>query len=410
MDHYWLAFAIPLFLILIGLEYTLSTWMNKDYFRFNDSVANLSVGIAERLLDLFTVGIFYGVYDYLHKEYAILPIQPSIWTWIALFLATDFVWYWYHRLAHQVNLFWAAHVVHHQSEEFNYTVSARITLFQAIIRTGFWAILPVIGFPAEMITTLLLFHGLYPFFIHTRTIGKLGILEYVLVTPSHHRVHHASNPNYLDKNYGDVLIIWDKLFGTFASETEVPVYGLTKPLKSHSFLWQQFHFLLELAEATRRTPGFWAKISLVLGRPDQVDGNIRDQLATRFLPDSLPTDSLQAIPKTRFRGYVAGQMGGILLLLFALLLAEARIPGLEQGLIAVFILLTLINCGAILEQRRWVLHLELARLVVLWAILHAVTSSPMLAYIGGLAWWAYQANIQRYYFGFLYGLSKQPVR
>ncbi|GAB2603486.1 sterol desaturase family protein [Spirosoma areae] len=413
MNHYWLALAIPLFLLLIGLEWGLSVWMKKSYFRFNDSVANLSVGIAERLLDLFTVGIFYGVYDYLHKHYGLLSIQPSVWTWVALFLATDFVWYWYHRLAHEVNLFWAAHVVHHQSEEFNYTVSARITLFQAVIRTGFWAILPIIGFPADMITTLLLFHGLYPFFIHTRTIGKLGLLEYVLVTPSHHRVHHASNPAYLDKNYGDVLIIWDKLFGTFAPETEAPVYGLTKPLRSHSFLWQQFHFLLELAEATRRTPGLWAKIRLVFGRPDRVDGDIRDHLATRFLPDSSPADSRQATPKTRFRGYVTGQMAGVLVLLFALLLGEAYVPGLEQGLLAVFILLTLINCGAILEQRRWVLHLELARLVVLWAVLYAVTGSPILiilAYIGGLSWWAYQSRIQRYYFGFLYGLSKQPIQ
>ncbi len=412
MHQSWLALAIPLFLTLIGLEYALSRWMKKSYFRFNDSIANLSVGIAERLLDLFTVGIFYGVYDYLHSHYALLPIQPSFWTWAALFFATDFIWYWYHRLAHEVNLFWAAHVVHHQSEEFNYTVSARITLFQAVIRTGFWAVLPVIGFPAEMITTLLLFHGLYPFFIHTRTIGKLGILEYVLVTPSHHRVHHASNPLYLDKNYGDVLIIWDKLFGTFTPETEEPVYGLTKPLRSYSFLWQQFHFLFELFEAARQTPGFGAKIRLLTGRPDRVDGRIRDKLAIRFLPGSNQMNSAHTMSQSRLRGYVVGQMAGVLLILFALLLIEERVPGLWQGLFAVIILLTLINCGAILEQRQWVLHLELTRLVVLWGFLYAATGNPMLiilAYIGGLSWWAYQATIQRYYFGFLYGIAKQQT-
>ena len=105
--------------------------------------------------------------------------------------------------------------MHHQSEEFNATVSACVTVFQAVIRTGFWSVLPVLGFAADMITTLLLVRSLYPFFIHTRTVGKSGVPEYVLVTPFHHRVHHASNPIYLDKNYGDVLIIWDKLFGTF---------------------------------------------------------------------------------------------------------------------------------------------------------------------------------------------------
>jgi sterol desaturase/sphingolipid hydroxylase (fatty acid hydroxylase superfamily) len=407
----WLAIAIPFFLLMIGLEYGVAKAMKKVYFRFNDSVANISVGIAERLLDLFTVGAFYGVYEYLHRYYALLNIQPSVWTWVALFFATDFVWYWYHRLAHEVNLFWAAHVVHHQSEEFNYTVSARITVFQAIIRTGFWAILPVIGFPAGMITTLLLFHGLYPFFIHTRTIGKLGILEYILVTPSHHRVHHASNPQYLDKNYGDVLIIWDKLFGTFAPEVEEPVYGLTKPLRSYSFLWQQFHTLLELIEATRRTPGVCAKSQLLFGPPDRIDRQIRDQLATRFFVATHPLTLVQSI--IRLRGYVVGQIIGLLLLLFGLMLFEHQIPVLWQAIMALFILLTLVNCGAILEQRQWVIHLELARLIVLWTFLYIATGDPImivLAYIGSLCWWVYQSLIQRVYFNFLFGLTKQPIQ
>ena len=417
ISSYWLALAIPFFLLLMVLEHALARWQRKDYHRFNDSVANLSVGIAERLVDLFAVGAFYGVYDYLHRHYALFAIQPSVWTWVALFVATDFVWYWYHRLAHEVNLFWAAHVVHHQSDEFNFTVSARITVFQAIVRTGFWAILPVLGFPAGMIAMLLLLHGQYPFFIHTRTIGKLGLLEYVLVTPSHHRVHHASNPAYLDKNYGDVLIIWDKLFGTFAPETEAPVYGLTKPLGSYSFLWQHFHYPLELFVAVRRTPGLMAKLRLLFGRPDQVDSSIRPELAARLLPDSIhpsvpyPTKRRQR-PTAQFRGYVIGQMVGVLGLLFGLLLYENQLPGLWQGLVALFILLTLINCGALLEKRRWVLHVELARLVILWGLLYVSTGAQLLvvlAYIGGLTWWAHQSDIRRYYFGFLYGSPTQQI-
>ncbi|HOA39764.1 MAG TPA: sterol desaturase family protein, partial [Flavihumibacter sp.] len=112
-------------------------------------------------------------------------------------------------------------------------------------------ILPIIGYPAEMISSLLLVHGLYPFFIHTRLIGKLGVLEYVLVTPSHHRVHHTCDAQYLDKNYGDVFIIWDKLFGTFQKEEQAPRYGITHPLKSHSLLWQHFHYFIELMVAAR---------------------------------------------------------------------------------------------------------------------------------------------------------------
>ena len=131
-----LALAVPLFLFFMGLEYLVAKWQKKNYFRFNNSVANLNVGIAERLLDSFTIGLFYFVYDYLHRHYALLDIRVNAWGWIGLFIATDFVWYWYHRLAHEINVFWAVHVVHHQSEDFNYTVSARITVFQAIVANG----------------------------------------------------------------------------------------------------------------------------------------------------------------------------------------------------------------------------------------------------------------------------------
>jgi sterol desaturase/sphingolipid hydroxylase (fatty acid hydroxylase superfamily) len=406
MSLNWLAFAVPLFLFLMGLEYLVARWQQKAYFQFNNSVANLNVGIAERLLDSFTVGAFYFVYDHLHRHYALFDIRADVRGWIGLFIATDFVWYWYHRLAHEINVFWAVHVVHHQSDDFNYTVSARITVFQAIVRTGFWSILPIIGFPAEMITTVLLIHGLYPFFIHTRTIGKLGWLEYILVTPSHHRVHHASNPQYLDKNYGDVLIIWDKLFGTFAEEQEEPTYGLTKPLNSHSFLWQHFHGLLEVLTAANRAKSWTAKLTVLFGRPETVDPVIRQDLEVRFLSANM-TERLAAHTKSRrFRGYVAGQIAGTLLILFVFLLFEAHVPFVLQWLTALFILLTLINCGALLEQRQWVVYLEVSRVAILWLALYTVLGYPgliVLAYIGALSLWAYFSLVQKRYFQLIYG-------
>ncbi|MVM35914.1 sterol desaturase [Spirosoma sp. HMF4905] len=408
MQFNWLAFAVPLFLFFMGVEYLVAKRQKKSYFQFNNSIANLNVGIAERLLDSFTVGVFYFVYDYLHQHYALLDIRSNVWGWLGVFIATDFVWYWYHRLAHEINLFWAVHIVHHQSDDFNYTVSARITVFQAIVRTGFWSILPVIGFPAEMITTILLLHGLYPFFIHTRTIGKLGWLEYVLVTPSHHRVHHASNPEYLDKNYGDVLIIWDKLFGTFREEQAEPVYGLTKPLDSHSFLWQHFHGLLEVLVAARRANGWSAKVRVLFGRPDSIDPGIREELEGRFLSADTAGRLTIHHKSRRFKGYVIGQMAGILMILFAFLLIEAYVPAYLQLLTALFILLTLINCGALLEQRQWVLYLEIGRVAVLWLALYTVLGYPMiivLGYIGALSLWAYFSGIQKRYFHLLYGSS-----
>lgn len=213
-----------------------------------------------------------------------------------------------------------------------------------------------------MISIILLVHGLYPFFIHTRTIGKLGWLEYVFVTPSHHRVHHASNEEYLDKNYGDIFIFWDKIFGTFKEEKQEPVYGLTKPLDSHSFLWQHFHYQIELYCAMKRVKGLRVKARVLFGPPDTMDPGIRPALERKFRiyrnPQSAPI---------HLNLYVLGQMIIVLLVLFLFILFEYHLGALEKLLGAAFILLTVINCGAILERRAWIFHLEFARTAILLA-------------------------------------------
>lgn len=352
-----LAFAVPLFISLMLLEYFVAKKRKLDYFNLHNSIANISIGIAERMCDVLIAGTFYFVYDFIQRRYGVFNIKPGVLLWIFLLLSTDFLWYWYHRLAHEINLLWAVHVVHHQSEDFNYTVSARITLMQAFVRTCFWAVLPLLGFPASMITTMLLIHGIYPFFIHTRLIGKLGILEYILVTPSHHRVHHASNEKYLDKNYGDVFIIWDKLFGTFQKEEEEPVYGLTKPLNTYSFLWQHFHFYIELWISFCSKKTIKEKLSVLFGRPDKIDPLVRARAEKIFRLEK-GSNAITA-PLNR---YVIWQIILLLVSLFVFILFEKYCGAAFKAIIALVVLLTLINCGAIMERKKWVFHIELIRL------------------------------------------------
>ena len=396
MSHTWiLALAIPFFLFFIGLEYYYSKKKQKNFFQFAESIANINVGIAERLTDILTVIPFFYFFKYIHTHYAIFDLQPGIITWILLFLLTDLVWYWYHRMAHEVNLFWAAHIVHHQSEDFNYTVSARITIFQASIRSLFWGILPLIGFPAEMITTFLLIHGLYPFFIHTQTIGKLGWVEYIFVTPSHHRVHHSSNPEYLDKNYGDVLIIWDKIFGTFTEEKEKPVYGLTKPLNSHSFLWQHFHYPLELLLAMKKTTGFMPKLRILFGRPDSVNPELRNILERFFLKRN--TTHLPTITHKR---YIVFQTTLSLVCLFCIIFFYDSLPLTECIFTSLFILLSLVNTGAILEQRSWIFYLEFSRITLLllyvWTQFPDVLTSFSIISIGAILLYFFRPMERQY--------------
>lgn len=172
----FIAIAIPFFVFFMVLEYYVSKKKNKDIHQFNESVANINVGIVERISDLLTTGSFFFIFTWLNTNCSIFTIESNWITWILLFLATDLVWYLYHRFGHEINLFWAAHIVHHQSDDFNYTTAARITIIQAVARGLFWSILPIIGFRTEMITVLLLIHGTYPFFTHTQLIGKLGWL------------------------------------------------------------------------------------------------------------------------------------------------------------------------------------------------------------------------------------------
>src|SRR5215217_6140587 len=142
-----LAFGVPLFVAFMLLEYYYSRKKGKQYFHFDEAIANINVGIAERLTDLFAAGLFYFIFKWIYAHFALFVVPENIWTWLLLFIFTDFIWYWYHRFGHEVNLLWATHVVHHQSEDYNFTVSVRITILQAVFRCLFWSFIPAIGFP-----------------------------------------------------------------------------------------------------------------------------------------------------------------------------------------------------------------------------------------------------------------------
>ncbi len=362
MSLNYLAFVIPLFILLFFIEYYYSLKKEKKYFQFDEVISNLNVGIAERMSDLFTTSIFHFFFAWVYANYAIFDIKANAVTWIFLFLATDLLWYWYHRFGHEVNLFWSAHVVHHQSEDFNFSVAARITVFQSFFRALFWSVIPLLGFPPEMITTILLVHGAYPLFTHTQAIGKLGLLEKIMVTPSHHRVHHSSNEKYLDKNYGDVLIIWDKLFGTFMKEDEKekPIYGITDPIKSRSFLWQHFHFVLEMIVAFKRARGFHSKWKIIFGTPNYIDPVIRKELEKKLLINEPAFQRSKALTQM-----VATKTVVILILLFSFLLFGYYQNSFQLFIGSLYIIISVINIGAMLEQKRWLFHIEFTRLCLL---------------------------------------------
>ncbi len=192
--------------------------VERDVYRLADSVTDLSCGILQQVVEVFLKTALFAGYAWLFAAHRLFDVpMDAAWAWAACFVGQDFLYYWFHRWSHEVGAGWAAHVVHHQSEEYNLTVALRQGALQPAFSWVFYLPLAVLGFPPAMFLAVSSFNTLYQFWIHTRLIGRLGPLEWVLNTPSHHRVHHGRNPRYIDRNHGGTLIVWDRLFGTFGA-------------------------------------------------------------------------------------------------------------------------------------------------------------------------------------------------
>jgi len=229
-----LYYAIPGFLLLLSLEAWFSYRENKHLYGTKDTWSSLGLGIGNVIVGLVTKAMIFGFFTFLYR-FRIFDLDSGRWEyWVLLFFADDFSYYWFHRTAHNVNWFWASHVVHHSSQHYNLAAALRQTWTGNL--TGsflFWAWMPIIGFHPIWILFMQQISLIYQFWIHTETVHKLPRpLEFILNTPSHHRVHHGSDLKYLDKNHAGILIIWDRMFRTFQAEEERPTYGLTKNINS----------------------------------------------------------------------------------------------------------------------------------------------------------------------------------
>ena len=262
-------YSIPAFVVLLLLELA---WSRRHPevkgYETKDTFASLSMGLLNVAINagtkLLTLAFFVLLYE--HKVVDLVALLGP-WSWLALFFIEDHSYYWFHRIHHEVRLLWACHVNHHSSQHYNLSTALRQPLLTPFTGPIFWAPLPLLGFPPYMILTAQAISLLYQFWLHTEAIHKLGFLEEVLNTPSHHRVHHGKNVRYLDKNHGGVLIIWDRLFGTFARETEPVVYGLTKDIETYNPLRIGFHEFAAIGRDVARAPGIGAKLGYLFAPP-----------------------------------------------------------------------------------------------------------------------------------------------
>jgi sterol desaturase/sphingolipid hydroxylase (fatty acid hydroxylase superfamily) len=250
-----LLIAMPIFLILVLFEKWYGWKTGKDTVRIMDMISSLSSGVTNVTKDVLGLSFAIISYGWMYENLALIHIQETIWVYIIAFIALDFSGYCIHRIQHTTNVFWNAHIIHHSSEEFNLACALRqsISVFFRIF-TFFLLPAALLGVPGNVIAIVAPLHLFIQFWYHTQLIGKMGFLEKIIVTPSHHRVHHAINPEYIDKNYSQVFIIWDKLFGTFQEEQDhiPPVYGITRPVATWNPVKINFqHMFLLISDAWR---------------------------------------------------------------------------------------------------------------------------------------------------------------
>lgn len=265
-------YSIPAFVVAMVLEiYWARRHTDVTGYHARDTAASLSLGLANVFVAGFakflSIPFFAWLYEHRIVDIGSAGVSAFWWTWIVLLFAEDLCYYWFHRIHHDVRLLWACHVNHHSSRYFNFSTALRQPLLTPLTGPLFWAPLPLVGFPPWMVLTAQAWSLLYQFWLHTEAVHRLGPLEWILNTPSHHRVHHGKNTPYLDKNHAGIFILWDRLFGSFAPEEECVVYGLTKDITTHHPARIAFHEFAAIGRDVVRAPGLIAKLGYLLAPP-----------------------------------------------------------------------------------------------------------------------------------------------
>ena len=369
MDAIYIILAIPVFIVCILIEVLWDQYKRRGYYNLADSLSCLSCGVGQQILLPLTGAAGLLIYQYLQKHFGLLTISPSsLGAWVVLFFVDDFLYYLYHRGSHRVNFLWATHAVHHQSEEYNLSVALRQSWFTSLTSWIFYIPLALIGFPILMFVVVRTLNTLYQFWIHTRAVGKLGFLETFLNTASHHRVHHGINPRYIDKNHAGILIIWDRLLGTFKEEDEEPVYGTVKPLGSFNPVWANVAEFQRLWNISRTTKRWSDKVRIWFAPPEWHPADLGGVVSVPEITREAQ-HKYQVTPPLSVSLYTVVSFVGLLLAgtLFIYIAHDLKMP--FQVLYIVHLVMGLATCSALAEARPWARSLEWFRFAALLASL-----------------------------------------
>lgn len=374
-------YAIPVFLLMIVLELGYGLLKGNNTYRVNDSINSLSMGLLSTVTKFVFLNIGALVFAQISREYAIWSFDiNSLGHWLLAILLYDFLYYWFHRISHERQFFWGSHVVHHQSEDYNLSTALRQTSTSFATTWVFYIPCFFLGMPISMFVSIASAHLIYQFWVHTQHIPKLGIFEWFMVSPSNHRVHHAQNADYIDKNYGGLLIIWDRLFGTFKAEEEnqQAIYGIRVPLRSWNPIWANLHIFAAMLRDIWHTQRWSDKFRVLWSKT----GWHPEDMVERF-PEK--KSDLQQFEK--YNPQRSSLVNGAIILQYLLLAAlhfwsAGQSTLLSSALMWAVVLAQvaiLLVIGALLDGKAYAGSLEYARLLALAAILWISYSAELIS-------------------------------
>ena len=366
-----IAYVVPVFTLMIFCEFLYGYLRKRNNYRLNDTVTSIGLGLMSRYPALLGLGVQGLVYAFIAKQFNLGFLGSyDPYVWVIAFVLYDLSYYWLHRSHHQIKVLWASHVVHHHGEEFNLSTALRQTGTDFLFKWIFYTPMLLLGIPVEIFVTVAALNLIYQFWVHTEHIGRLGVLDYILVPPSNHRIHHAQNKEYIDANYGGVFILWDRMFGTFIDERDdlKPIYGTSKPLNSWNPLWANLEVWSEMIKDTWRTRRWRDKIALWFSKPKWRPADVSEKYPIK-------KNDLTQFRKFDTKTSLFAKIFGFTHLVFVsiytqgVLFNSASIAYVDLMLISFNIVTLMVFASFMYENRVFVYYLELIRSLSVLALI-----------------------------------------
>ena len=359
-----LLYATPFFIGLVLIEILYGRFVKDQKHNLMDTVSSLSSGLTNVVKDSLGLVLILVSYPFLLEHLALIEIKATWLVWVVAFIALDFAGYWNHRLSHHINLFWNQHVIHHSSEEFNLACALRQPISNLL---GYYALLLIpaalLGVPNQVIAILAPIHLFAQFWYHTQYIGKMGILEYVIVTPSQHRVHHAINPEYIDKNLGQIFCIWDRMFGTFQEELDdvPPQYGVLKPANTWNPIIINFQHIWRLMQDAWRTRSYWDKIRIWFMPTGWRPKDVKDKYPVEVIQDVYNFKKYRPETSPWLKGYALFQLIATTFLMLFMFYSYSEIGFDGLLLFGAFIFVGIYGYTTLMDRKSYAVLIEVIR-------------------------------------------------